>query len=61
MDRWDSDADDWRGWKDGKYDNRYKGTDRHKKYRSPYIKMHYLPITDLFVLYSYRRETDKHS
>lgn len=38
MGRWDSDADDWRGWKDGKYDNRYKGTDRHKKYRNPYKK-----------------------
>ena len=38
MGRWDSDADDWRGWKDGKYDNRYKGTNRHKKYRNPYKK-----------------------
>lgn len=38
MGRWDSDADDWRDWKDGKYDNRYKGTDRHKKYRNPYKK-----------------------
>lgn len=37
MGRWDSDADDWRGWKDGKYDNRYKGTHR-RKYRNPYRK-----------------------
>lgn len=36
MGRWDSDADDWRGWKDGKYDNRYHGTSR--KYRNPYKK-----------------------
>lgn len=38
MGRWDSDADDWRGWKDGKYDNRYNGTNRNKKYRNPYKK-----------------------
>jgi|GEM_PF-2360997 len=33
-------GDDWRGWKDGKYDNRYKGTKRQKKYRNPYKKSH---------------------
>jgi uncharacterized protein YkwD len=38
MGRWDSDADDWRGWKNGKYDNRYKGTYRIRKYRNPYKK-----------------------
>ena len=38
MGRWDSDADDWRGWKDGKYDNRYAGTSRRKSYRNPYKK-----------------------
>lgn len=38
MGRWDSDADDWRGWKAGKYDNRYKGTNRNRKYRNPYKK-----------------------
>jgi len=38
MGRWDSDADDWRGWKEGKYDNRYNGTNRNKKYRNPYKK-----------------------
>jgi uncharacterized protein YkwD len=30
--------DDWRNWKDGKYDNRYHRTNRHKKYRNPYKK-----------------------
>ena len=38
MGRWNSNADDWRGWKNGKYDNRYKGTNRHRKYRNPYKK-----------------------
>ena len=38
MGRWDSDAEDWRGWKDGKYDNRYAGTSRRKSYRNPYKK-----------------------
>ncbi len=38
MGRWDSDTDDWRGWKDGKYDNRYKGTHRNRKYRNPHRK-----------------------
>lgn len=33
MGRWDSDADDWRGWKDGKYDNRYRGVNRGRNYR----------------------------
>lgn len=37
MGRWDSDDEDWRGWKDGKYDNRYAGTSR-RKYRNPYKK-----------------------
>ncbi|TAK15977.1 MAG: CAP domain-containing protein [Nitrosarchaeum sp.] len=38
MGRWDSDDEDWRGWKDGRYDNRYAGTNRHRKYRDPYKK-----------------------
>ena len=38
MGRWDSDDEDWRGWKDGKYDNRYAGTSRRKSYRNPYKK-----------------------
>jgi uncharacterized protein YkwD len=38
MSRWDSDADNWKGWKNGKYDNRYGGTKHYKKYRNPYKK-----------------------
>ncbi len=32
MGRWDSDEDNWRGWKNGKYDNRYVRTNRDRKF-----------------------------
>lgn len=39
MGRRDSDDDNWRGWKDGKYDNRYVRTNRNRKFsKSSYKK-----------------------